>query len=42
MALQWDDVDLVTGELRINKQVNLVGSKLVISEPKNQGGCPQL
>ena len=31
MALQWDDVDLVTGELRINKQVNLVGSKLVIS-----------
>ena len=34
MALQWDDVDLVTGELRINKQVNLVGSKLVINEPK--------
>lgn len=34
MALQWDDVDLATGELKINKQANLAGSKLVISEPK--------
>ena len=42
MALQWDDVDLVTGELRINKQVNLVGSKLVISEPKTKAAVRTL
>ena len=36
MALQWDDVNLTTGELRINKQANLAGSKLVISEPKTK------
>ena len=34
MMLQWNDVDLVTGELRINKQANFAGSKLVVSEPK--------
>ena len=42
MALQWNDVDLVTGELRINKQVNLVGSKLVISEPKTKAAVRTL
>ncbi len=42
MALQWDDVDLVTGELRINKQVNLVGSKVVISEPKTKAAVRTL
>ena len=42
MVLQWDDVDLVTGELRINKQVNLVGSKLVISEPKTKAAVRTL
>lgn len=42
MALQWDDVDLVTGELRINKQVNLVDSKLVISEPKTKAAVRTL
>ena len=42
MALQWDDVNLVTGELRINKQVNLVGSKLVISEPKTKAAVRTL
>ena len=42
MALQWDDVDLVSGELRINKQVNLVGSKLVISEPKTKAAVRTL
>ena len=42
MALQWDDVDLVTGELRINKQVNLVGLKLVISEPKTKAAVRTL
>ena len=42
MALQWDDVNLTTGELRINKQVNLVGSKLVISEPKTKAAIRTL
>ena len=42
MALQWDDVNLTTGELRINKQVNLVGSKLVISEPKTKAAVRTL
>ena len=42
MALQWDDVDLVTRELRIKKQVNLVGSKLVISEPKTKAAVRTL
>ena len=41
-ALQWDDLDLNTGELRINKQVNLVGSKLVISEPKTKAAVRTL
>lgn len=36
MALQWDDLDLTTGELRINKQVNIVGSELVVNEPKTK------
>lgn len=42
MALQWDDVNLITGELRVNKQVNLVGSKLVISEPKTKAAVRTL
>lgn len=42
MALQWDDVNLDTGELRITKQVNLVGSKLVISEPKTKAAVRTL
>lgn len=36
MALQWDDQDLITGELRINKQVNMIGTELVVSEPKTK------
>ena len=36
MALQWDDLDLTTGELRINKQANMIGTELVISEPKTK------
>ena len=42
MALQWDDVNLTTGELRINKQANLAGSKLVISEPKTKAAVRTL
>lgn len=42
MALQWDDVNLTTGELRINKQANLAGSKLVISQPKTKAAVRTL
>lgn len=42
MALQWDDLNLVTGELRINKQANIVGSELVISEPKTKAAVRTL
>lgn len=36
MALQWEDLNLAIRELRINKQANIVGSELVISEPKTK------
>lgn len=36
MALQWDDINFTTGELRINKQVHRVDGKLTISEPKTK------
>ena len=42
MALQWDDLNLVTGELRINKQANIVGSELVVSEPKTKAAVRTL
>lgn len=42
MGLQWDDLDLTTGELRINKQVNIVGSELVINEPKTKAAVRTL
>nr|WP_317326416.1 site-specific integrase [uncultured Flavonifractor sp.] len=42
MALQWDNLDLNTGELRINKQVNIVGSELVVSEPKTKAAVRTL
>ena len=36
LALRWDDLDVTTGKLRIDKQVYPVGGKLVISEPKTK------
>lgn len=42
MALQWDDLDLTTGELQINKQVNIVGSELVVNEPKTKAAVRTL
>ena len=36
LALRWEDLDFATGKLRIDKQVNPVGGKLVISEPKTK------
>ena len=40
MALQWYDLDMMTEELRINKQVNIVGSELVVNELKTKAGGP--
>ena len=42
IALQWDDLDLTTGELQINKQVNIVGSELVVNEPKTKAAVRTL
>ena len=42
MGLQWDDLDLTTGELRINKQMNIVGSELVVNEPKTKAAVRTL
>jgi len=35
-ALQWDDLDLKTGILRVERQVHRVKGKLVISQPKTK------
>ena len=37
LALQWDDLDLGTGEQRIARQVIRNGGKLQITEPKTNG-----
>ena len=42
MALQWDDLDLVTGELKVNKQAVITGSELVITEPKTKAAIRTL
>ena len=34
LALQWDDLDFTTGELRIQRQVYRANGELVVSEPK--------
>jgi len=36
LALQWDDLNFETGELRINKQVYRVKGDLTVSEPKTK------
>ena len=36
LALQWDDLDFTTGELRIQRQVFRANGKLVVSEPKTK------
>ena len=35
-ALQWDDLNLETGELRISKQAGTSGPDVVICEPKQK------
>jgi integrase len=42
VALQWDDLNLTTGELRINKQATIAGAELVISEPKTKAAVRTL
>ncbi len=41
-ALQWDDLDLNNGELRINKQATIIGSEVVITEPKTKAAIRTL
>lgn len=41
-ALQWDDLDLNTGELRINKQASIIGSEIVITDPKTKAAVRTL
>lgn len=36
MALQWDDLNLATGELNIRRQVYYVKGEMIISEPKTK------
>ena len=36
LALTWDDLNVKTGELRINKQFTPAGGKAVVSEPKTK------
>lgn len=42
MALQWDDLNFATGELRINKQVHRTKSGLVVAEPKTKAAIRTL
>lgn len=42
-ALQWEDLNLTTGELRISKQAVVIGSEVVVTEPKTKAAvapCP--
>lgn len=36
MALQWDDLNFDTGELRINKQIGRIKGKLTVTTPKTK------
>ena len=36
LALQWEDVNFETGEVRINKQVQAVNGELIVSQPKTK------
>ena len=41
-VLQWEDLNLTTGELRISKQAVVIGSELVITEPKTKAAVRTL
>lgn len=36
LALQWEDINFETGEVRINKQVQTVNGELIVSQPKTK------
>jgi len=36
LALRWDDLDLATGELRIERQVQRVKGELIVTQPKTK------
>ncbi len=36
LALKWSDLNFITGELRINKQITALHGELLISEPKTK------
>jgi len=38
MALQWDDPNMTTGELKASKQIYPVDGRLTVSEPKTSAG----
>lgn len=42
VALQWDDMDLTTGALHINKQATIIGPDVVITEPKTKAAIRTL
>ena len=41
-ALQWEDLNLTTGELRISKQAVIIGSEVVVTEPKTKAAVRTL
>ena len=41
-ALQWEDLNLTTGELRISKQAVVIGSGVVVTEPKTKAAVRTL
>lgn len=42
LALQWDDLDVQTGELKIERQVQRIHKKLVVSQPKTKASSRSL
>ena len=41
-ALQWEELNLTTGELRISKQAVVIGSEVVVAEPKTKAAVRTL
>ena len=39
LAIQWDDLDFRTGTLRVERQVQRIQGKLVVSQPKTRASC---
>ena len=42
LALQWDDLDVQTGELKVERQVQRIHKKLVVSQPKTKASSRSL